>query len=220
MVPSACAPTFAPAPWVGTAGAPGRLYGGDVELRGTTNGLLGSAGGSVPLVGGPAVAHAIDDRWAIEGGGEYASPGWALGHAGTRLTAETRARRWLRLAGDGELGAALGVGGSVCNRVGLAACDPTPWYRRIGGGGYLGAGAALRFPWLALYGRGRVQLAGARGVPATGWTQIAGGLELSLGRHVALWSAFGWGGYDNRVESAHFGVYELGLAVRWLPRRR
>lgn len=215
MLATACVPTFAPPPFTAHGGAPGRLVGGEVELRGTATGF----GAEVPSTGGPALSYALDDRWALEAGAEYSRAGWALGRGGARATGERQPGRWLRLVADGEVGGALGAGGNRCTGSAPLECDGIPWHRRVAGGGYVGVGGGLRFPWLALFVRGRVQLAGAHNVPRTSWASAAGGLEFPLGRHVALWSAGGWGGYDNRVESLYWWFYEVGLSVRWATRR-
>jgi len=143
-----------------------------------------------------------------------------MGWGGIRMPQRWHLRPRISLAADGELGIGAGVGGRNCNATPTAdSCndDGIEWWQRPAGGGYLGAGTALRLGPVSLYSRGRLQIVGARNVPATQWASILGGLHGHILRYADIWAGVAMVHYANASDSGSGLVTEVGLAFRFDP---
>ncbi|MCX4241715.1 hypothetical protein [Paraliomyxa miuraensis] len=217
----ACAPTYAPPVRTIHGGAPGRLDVGQMEVAAGSMGLGAVPGGTG---GGGSLGHAVRPHLALEGGVDGAKKGWTLGWGGVRAPYRIRtSHRWLSFAVDGSLSVGAGVGGHNCagdpeiyepNSAGCYS-DGVRWYHRLAGGGAMGAGAAMRLGPVSLFTRGRLQITGARNIPATQWASAMGGLHVHILRYADLWWSTGVGHYSNSVEGLTGMISEVGLAVRF-----
>jgi hypothetical protein len=209
IVLSGCNASFAPPIRSGQDGAPGRTHQGELEGSGTAD---------YGLSGGPNLSYTVTDHVAVEGGVE-ANENWALGYAGTRLTATHR-----EVASDRSLGAGpaadLGVGlGAGAGGVGKPV-ENHP-FQNPAGGSYLTLGAAYWFPYVSLYTRTRLEQSFAANLPPTFWWSVTGGLELWYGP-VSIFAATGGFGYSNDTlritQNTHFEYWmpiEGGVAVHF-----
>lgn len=222
MVALVCAPTFAPPVRTIHGGAPGRLDAGQMEVGGGSLGLGAVPGG---IGGGGGLGYAVRPHLVVEGGVDGASE-WTLGWGGVRVPHRWRtSHRWLSFAADGSVSVGAGVGGHNCAHATTddpatddsCQSDGLEWYRRLAGGGAIGAGAAMRLGPVSLFSRGRLQITGARNVPATQWASGMGGLHVHILRHADLWWSMGVAHYANAADSAWGPVSEVGLAFRFDP---
>jgi hypothetical protein len=125
----------------------------------------------------------------------------------------------MSLAAEAELGAGVGIGGENSCEPNDDECtaDDLPWYERPAGGGYLGGAGAFRLGPVSLYTRLRMQLAGAKHVPATQWASAFAGLHFHILDRADIWGGVAFAGYSNGVDSARGLVSEVGLAFRFDP---
>lgn len=189
IVLSGCNASFAPPVRSGQDGAPGRDHQGELEATGDVN---------YPYVptGGPNLSYAVTDHIAVEGGVD-ASSNWAMGYAGTRLTATGR-----EVAADRSLGkgpaADVGIGlGAGAGGVGKAVNNRS--FQNPAGGSYVTLGAAYWFPYISLYTRTELEQSFAANLPPTFWWSITGGVELWYGPF-SIFAATGGFGYSNDTE--------------------
>lgn len=223
MLAPACAPTYAPPVRTIHGGAPGRLDPGQVEIGGGSMGLGAVPGG---IGGGGNLGYAVRPHLALEAGVDGGSGGWTLGWGGVRVPYRWRtSQRWLSFAADGSLSLGAGVGGENCSEgsngsaadEGRCLSDGLEWYRRLAGGGAIGAGAAMRLGPVSLFSRGRLQITGARNVPATQWASGMGGLHVHILDRADLWWSMGIAHYANAADSTWGTISEVGLAFRFDP---
>jgi hypothetical protein len=205
-----CNASFAPPIRSGQDGAPGRLHEGDLEVAGSWN-LANS--------GGPDVGYALTDVVSIEGGAEIqgsgSDMGWALGYLGPRFTLNRRTKDK-----DGELGQGPAADAGIGFGMG-AGGSKSPWWEHRAEGGYADFGGAYYFPFIAIYGRARVEQAFATGLPPTLWWSTTAGLQFWYGP-LAIYAATGAVGYDNDTVKAasntHFETWlpvEAGLSLHF-----
>jgi hypothetical protein len=212
-----CAP-FAPPIRTMHGGAPGRLDPGDMEIGGGPAGLI-AEGSSQPFMGGGGVGWAARPHLTVEGGID-GSDAWTLGWGGVRVPGRWAMRPGVQLAADGEIGVGAGVGGDGCKEYGTSDCEPDglAWNERPAGGGYLGAGGALRLWPVSIYLRARGQIAAAKKVPTTHWASAFGGLHVHILRHADVWGGVAVVHYANGEHSIGGYTWEAGVAFRFDPR--
>lgn len=217
----ACAPTYAPPLRTIHGGAPGRLDPGQMEIGGGSLGVGAVPGG---VGGGGGLGYAVRPHLAVEGGVDGATS-WTMGWGGVRVPYRWRtSQRWLTFAADGSLSVGAGVGGSRCSEGSEGQSTPCDadldglhWYRRMAGGGAIGAGAAMRLGPVSLFSRGRLQIVGARNIPATQWASAMGGVHVHILHRADLWWSMGVAHYANAQDSAWGTISEVGLAFRFDP---
>ena len=201
----ACNPHYAPPIRSAHYGAPGRMRDASWEV----------AGGATHFgTGGPLVGLKIAEGLALEMGGELGfieeSGRWSLGVTGLRYSFDQlRDSDGSGASFDVEGGAGLGVGGSRAEDI------AGEWSSRLAGGGYLGGGAAWYADrWFAAFGRARVQLSAARGVPATFWWSALLGPEFTVGP-VSAYVALGFAGYLNDIDENRSGLIDAGASLHF-----
>ena len=171
-------------------------------------------GATYPATGGPQASFGLKDWVAVDlGGNVNAVDGkWGMAYAGPRFTlAQARTRR-IRIAGDLELGAGIGVGGcNGCKNDGSQR-DGISWPDRLAGGGYQGLGLGLHVSWFALYVRGRVEESVARNIPLTLWSSAMLGLDFTIKKLAVINLGGGYLGYQNSSERVALWFYEVGVA--------
>ena len=206
-----CYATYAPPARTLSGGAPGRLMPGQMEVTGAGIGFIAPIEG-----GGGAVGYAARPHLVVTGGVD-GMKSHVLGWGGVRTPFRLHLRPKISLAADGELGVGVGVGGR--NDCDNSRCedDDIAWYRRPAGGGYLGAGGAVRFGPVSIYSRARAQVTGAKHIPATQWATIAAGLHFHILDRADVWIAETYGRYDNDTDNNAFLFTELGLGFRFDP---
>ncbi len=135
---------------------------------------------------------------------------------------------------DGELGAGGGAGGTLCGNddapddtcpageptgpMGARRADGRDAWSRYAFGGYVGFGLGARV-WrsLGVFGRTRLQLTRARGVPTTLWASALGGVEGTLGPF-ELYVGAGWAAYFNAYDQSNTFILEAGISVPFAVR--
>ena len=177
-------------------GMPGRLVRGQLEVGGAVGGGgFGSGGGVLaPTTGGPHVAYGLSDTLVVEGGANlnFFEGAWATAYGGVRLSRSKPVGNGLRLIGELELGAGLGLGGRSTFRTGER------WENYQAYGLYEGFGVGLRWSWLGAYLRGRLDASVSNTTPSTLWPTLMVGLEARAGEHVAFGVGTGMGGFWNQ----------------------
>lgn len=210
---SACAPIYAPPVRTGNFGAPGRLPAGQMEVAAATAGALAPYG-----LAGANVGYAVRPDLIVQGGVDTGFNDFALAWGGVQLPRKLQlSRRW-SLAADLELGLGVGVGGrNDCDDPDACDVDDIAWFRRAAGGGYLGAGGAVRFGPVSLYSRARAQVTDASGLPMTTWVSLFGGFHVHIVDRADVWAGVAGAQYSNRFETARGLATEVGLAFRFDP---
>lgn len=207
-----CTAVYAPPVRVAQLGAPGRLQAGQVEISAANVGLPHGFVGS-------SVGYAAREHLIVQAGADGAFRGFAMGWAGVQVPGTYHLTGRWSVSADGELGAGAGAGGS-CDEddstTELCRVD-RPWYRRAAGGGYLGAGGALRYGPISLYSRARVQTTAARDIPMTTWTMLSGGLHGHILDRADVFAGVTGFRYANGVDAFGYFAAELGLAFRFDP---
>jgi hypothetical protein len=216
VVAVGCGPTYAPPVRSDHYGAPEDMQPGSMDLgvaAGTT--IAGSARYSVR-------------RWAsVEAGlGAIRSP-WMILFVGPRFTGRVplTPTGFVFANGDVEAGAGVGVGGELCGNSDEHGCnaddlewDGREWWERTAGGAYLGGGGALRIGHrrtfaVAVYGRTRLQVSGADGIPVTMWWTAVVGLQITILGHLRLYGGGGYVTYLNEAEREERPLLDVGLRI-------
>lgn len=208
-------PTYAPPPRTIHTGAPGRLDPGDMEVGVASSGFIVPSG-----LAGTNIGYAVNSRLTVEGGldANYARQGgWTMGWAGVRTPRRFHLRRKLSLAVDGAAGLGLGVGGCASGDDVECNADRRDWWERPAGGGYLDAGAAVRWGPMSLYSRGRMQVARSLGTPTTHWASVLFGLHGHILDRADLWGGMALAQYSNREHTTSGWIAEVGLSFRFDP---
>lgn len=203
---------YAPPVRVAQLGAPGRLQPGQVEITAANVGLPHGFVGS-------SVGYAAHEHLIVQVGADGGFDRFAMGWAGIQVPGTYHLTgRWSASA-DGEIGAGAGAGGRCDDEDDSNDLCRTsrPWYRRPAGGGYLGAGGALRYGPISLYSRARVQTTAARDIPMTTWTMLSGGLHGHILDRADVFATVTGFRYANGVDAVGYFVGEVGLAFRFDP---
>jgi hypothetical protein len=143
------------------------------------------------------------------------SPAWGLMTGGLRLSHHSR-----RPADSDPL--RLGTGGAVDleagGGIGLGGVERDTPTRGLAGGVYGGAGAAWFFGSdVGVFGRGRVHLSRAAGIPETTLFSGVGGLQVQTSPTFSFHLGVGLLLYRNELDRAWWPVIELGFSF---PRPR
>ena len=193
-------------------GMPGRLVQGQLEVGGEAGGGGLTNGGLVtaPTTGGAHVAYGLSDTLVVEGGANLNlfEGAWATAYGGVRLSrSKPVAGGGLRLIGELELGAGLGLGGRV-------NASAAPWASYQSYGLYEGLGVGLRWNALGAYVRGRLDASVSNTAPATLWPTLMAGLDARAGEHVVFGVGAGMGGFWNRTQGlVGIWFYEAQVAL-------
>lgn len=188
---------------------PGRLVKGQLEVGGALGGG-GLAQPTPPTTGGPHVAYGLSDSLVIEGGANlnFFELDWATLYGGVRLSRSKRLPEELRLVGDLEVGAGLGLGGH------LSQSSNDNWVGRQAYGLYVGFGGGVRWRWLGGYVRGRLDASANTSTPSSLWPTVMAGVEARAGDHVVFGAGAGLGAlWSENQAPLGFWFYQAQVAL-------
>ncbi len=200
-----CFPVYSPPIRGLLGGMPDRVARGQLELGGSIGGVL-----AAPTTGGPHLAYGLSDSLVLEGGANlnFVEGLFATAFAGMRLLRGWALGSEFRLVGDLELGAGGGVGGRA------VSLRMTEWASQYAGGFYQGVGAGLRWRFLGLFLRGRLDVSAATLAPSTLWPSVFLGLEARLGPEVVVAVGGGSTGFWNEKSGwTHLWLYQAQVVL-------
>jgi hypothetical protein len=186
-------------------GMPDRVARGELELGVTAGGFSTAGRPSAPLIGAAHVAYGLRETMVLEAGANvslFEGAQWATTWAGVRMIRSKALGSSLRLVGDAEFGAGVGLGGIDFSPPPKSGVTPAPWTSRHVGGFYGGLAVGLRWHWLGAFLRARLDASASTAAPSTLWPTVLMGLEARAGKYLVFALAGGaftfWN--DGRVE--------------------